>query len=85
MLSTAMTNDVVGGGGTLTPAPPFKNVGFGLAGRLFCDVNGNQGLMTVARRAAWLPPWLAGRPMAAPKIMMLMMPNHGKQIAFFAG
>ena len=32
MLSTAMTNDVVGGGGILTPAPPFKNVGFSLAG-----------------------------------------------------
>ena len=31
MLSTAMTNDVVGGGGILTPAPPFKNVGFSLA------------------------------------------------------
>ena len=34
--------------------PPFKNVGFSLAGRLFCDVNGNQGLMTVARQAASL-------------------------------
>ena len=82
MLSTAMTNDVVGGGGTLTPA--FQKCWL-QSGWLFCDVNGNQGLMTVARRAAWLPPWLAGRPMAAPKIMMLMMPNHGKQIAFFAG
>ena len=58
MLSTAMTNDVVGGGGILTPA--FQKCWL-QSGWLFCDVNGNQGLMTVARRAAWLSPWLAGR------------------------
>ena len=46
-----MTNDVVGGGGILTPA--FQKCWL-QSGWLFCDVNGNQGLMTVARLPGWL-------------------------------
>ena len=57
MLSTAMTNDVVGGGGILPPAPPFKNVGFSLAGYsvMWMEIRGWWPLLPC------LPPWLAGR------------------------
>ena len=50
MLSTAMTNDVGEGGG-----PAFQKCWLAGWPALFCDVNGNQGLMTVARLAAWSP------------------------------
>ena len=40
-------------GGIFTPA--FQKCWLAGAAALFCDVNGNQGLMTVARLAASLP------------------------------